>query len=417
MRVLKVISYILRFIKRIAKAILPCEVYEKLRSLFYRNIVSRNKEVQLGHHYSAKLPLGVNLFIHCLKNSAGVEGRLLQQALEAAGIPYHIIDLSNPQKSKSELKDKALYNVNLVACHAASETPMTMLLFGIDLKKHYNIGYWAWELAELPNAFQSNLIMFQEVWTLSSFCTNAIEKKSTVPVLTVPLYADSNRTVIKNGRDHFNIDKDVFLFMFAYDCTSYVSRKNPQAAVQAFMKAFSPEDRHVGLVLKLNYPENYKEHIEELQKILSPYSHIYCIDNYLTDDEMRTLIHISDTVISLHRAEGFGLLPLEAMALGTPVISTAWSGNMEYMNHMNTALVGYNMIPVNGEYVGSTPGDDLVWAEPDIEEAAAHMRRMVSDKDWRIKLIANGKHTANERFNITTISKIVHDRLEFLKLI
>ena len=411
-----VISYILHLIKRIFKAVLPRKFYEKLHNWFYKNIVSHNKEVQLSRHYSPKLPQGVNLFIHDLKNSAGVQARLLQLVLEAAGIPFHIIDLSNLQKSKSELKDKKLYNVNLIACHAASAKPMNVLLFGINLKKHYNIGYWCWELAELPDAFCLGLDMFQEIWTISGFCTNAIEKKVSVPTLTVPHYADPNRTVIKNGRDYFNIEKDVFLFMFAYDCKSYLSRKNPQAAVQAFLKAFSPEDRHVGLVLKLNYVENYKEHIEELQKVLSPYPHSYCIDKYLTDDEMRTLVHISDTVVSLHRAEGFGNLPLQAMALGTPVISTAWSGNMEYMNHMNTALVGYNMILVNGQYYGSTPGDGLVWADPDIDEAAAHMRRMVSDKSWREKLITNGKYTADKCYNITTVGKIIRNRLDFLKL-
>ncbi|MFH0976554.1 MAG: glycosyltransferase family 4 protein [Spirochaetota bacterium] len=414
---MKMILYILRLIKRIIKAILPREICEKLRNWFDRNFISRNKKVKLSRRCSTKLPRGVNLFAHCLENSAGVKARLLQQALEAAGIPYHIIDLSNPQISKSELKDKKLYNANIVSCHAASVTPMNILLFGIDLKNHYNIGFWAWELAQLPNTFCSGLNMFQEVWTISGFCTNAIEKKVSVPTLTVPLYAEPNRTVMENGRVHFNIEKDVFLFLFAYDCTSYVSRKNPQAAVQAFLKAFSPEDRHVGLVLKLNYPENYKGHIEELQKILSPYPHVYSIANYLTDYEMRTLVHISDAVVSLHRSEGFGLLPLEAMSLGTPVISTAWSGNMEYMNHMNTALVGYNMIPVNGQYCGSTPGDDLVWADPDIDEAAAHMRRLVSDKSWREKLIANGKYTADECYNVTTVGKIIRNRLEFLKLI
>lgn len=412
-----VVPYIRHFTKRIIKAVLPRKFYEKVYNWYYLNYVSRNKKVKLSYYKSTNLPRGVNLFIHCMNNSAGVLGHLLQLALEAEEIPYQIIDLSNPKKYISEMKDKGLFNINIVAGHAASGTPTTMHSFGIDFKKHYNISYWSWELAEVPDAFCSDLDMFQEIWTMSSFCTNTIEKKSTVPVLTVPLYANPNRTVMKNGREYFNIEKDVFLFMFAYDCSSYVSRKNPQAAVQAFLKAFSPEDRHVGLVLKLNFSENFKRHLEELLKILSPYPHIYYIDKYLTDDEMRTLIQISDTFITLHRSEGFGLLPLEAMSLGTPVISTEWSGNMEYMNHMNTALVGYNMIPVDGQYVGSTPGDGLVWADPDIDEAAAHMRRMVSDKSWREKLIANGKYTADKCYNVTTVSKIIRSRLGFLKLI
>lgn len=412
------IPYILRFPKRIVKTVLPRETYEKLRKWLIEKSTYRHKKLKVSRtcRCSPKLPKGVNLFAHFLESSAGVEARLLQQALEAAKIPYHLIDLSNPQKAKAGLKGKKIYNTNLITCHAASVAPMNIPQFGIDLNDHYNIGCWAWELAELPSEFCSGLDLFQEVWSISSFCKGAIEKKVSVPTMTLPLYADANRRVIKDGRDHFNIDKDVFLFMFAYDCKSYVSRKNPQAVVKAFVKAFSPDDRHVGLVLKLNYPENYREHIDELMETLSPYPHVYYIEKYLTDDEMRTLLQISDAFVTLHRSEGFGLLPLEAMSLGTPVISTGWSGNMEYMNHMNTALVGYNMIPVDGKFVGSTPGDGLVWADPDIDEAAAHMRRMVSDKSWREKLIANGKYTADKCFDVKTVGKIIRNRLDFLNL-
>jgi len=351
-----------------------------------------------------------------MENSAGVVGRLLQQALEVTGIPYQVIDLNNFQKYKKEDKNKKLFNINIVVCHVASDISITLLKFYIDMKRHYNIAYCAWELADLPDAFCSVLDNFQEAWTLSTFCTNSIGRKSKIPVLTVPLPVDNNRTILENGREYFRIDKDVYLFMFAYDCKSYVSRKNPNTVVQTFMKAFSPDDHHVGMMLKLIYSEEDKEHIKKLLEILSVYPHIYYIDRYLSDEEMRTLIHVSDTFVSLHRAEGYGLLPLEAMALGTSVISTAWSGNMEYMNYKNAALVDYKLIPVNGEYVGSTPGDGYVWADPDIDEAAAHMRRLVSDKAWRESLIKNGKHTA-DIFNTDATGKLIRNRLEFLKLI
>jgi glycosyltransferase involved in cell wall biosynthesis len=84
---------------------------------------------------------------------------------------------------------------------------------------------------------------------------------------------------------------------------------------------------------------------------------------------------------------------------------------------MNTALVGYKLISVNGKYVGSKPGDGLVWADPDIDEAAAHMRRFVWDNEWREKLIANGMRTANKCYTAKTISKIIRDRLDFLSLV
>jgi len=401
---------------RIVKTVLSQAAYDKLRHRYYNHFVQKKKSNELNEPYPEKLPQGVNLFAYCLASSAGSQSRLLRLALEAAKIPYNLFDLCDIEKHASEIKNKALYNVNLVTCHPASETPKAMESFGIDLKKHYNIGYWAWELAELPDIYCEKLDMFQEVWTLSGFCTGAIEKKSHVPVLTVPLYASPDRKTIDNGRDYFNIDREVFLFTVAYDCSSFISRKNPMAAVQAFQRAFSSEDKHVGLMLKLFYPAgaDYSEHIEGLKNTLAAYPHIYCIDKFLTDEEMRTLLAVSDAYVTLHRSEGLGLFPLESMALGTPVISTAWSGNMEYMNHMNTALVGYELIPVNGQYIGTTPDDDFVWADPDIDEASAHMQRLVSDKGWREGLIKNGRHTADECYNVNMMRKIIRKRLECL---
>jgi len=418
---LKLFRYVLRFIKRIAKTILPRKTYEKWDKLAYRKYLQLHMKVKsINLYFFRKLQRGVNLFVHCTENSAGTIGRLLQQTMETTGIPYQIIDLNNLIKYRKEQKNIKLYRTNIIHSHVSFDISITLLKFYINIKKHYNIAYCAWELADLPDAFCSLLDYFQEVWTPSTFCTNSIGRKSYIPVLTVPHTLDTNRTVIENGREYFKIDKDIFLFMFAYDCGSYVARKNPNAAVQAFMKAFSPDDRHVGMMLKLIYSkenkEQDKEHIKKLMETLSLYPHIYYIDRYLSDEEMRTLLNVSDTFVTLHRSEGFGLFPLEAMALGTPVISTAWSGNMEYMNYNNAALVDYKLIPVNGEYVGSIPGDGYVWADPDIDEAAAYMRRLVSDIAWRESLIKNGKHTAEE-FNTASTAKLIRKRLEFLKLI
>ena len=39
-----------------------------------------------------------------------------------------------------------------------------------------------------------------------------------------------------------------------------------------------------------------------------------------------------DCYVSLHRSEGLGLTMAEAMAVGKPVVATAWSGNLDFMS-------------------------------------------------------------------------------------
>lgn len=407
-------SRFLFLIKKIAKAILPSGLYEQLKAFYWKRKPLQIPQPEVSAAPTQAFPYGINLFIYKANNSAGMEGHLLQSALTAGNIPYQVFDLSDPERFCREQKGELPYGVNLIVLHAASGTPKRMQLFGIDLAKYYNIGYWAWELDEVPDAYCAGLEMFQEIWTLSNFCTKALEKKVTMPVLTVPNCANPDRDVLPNGREYFHLAPEPFLFMFAYDCNSFVARKNPQAVVKAFMRAFASEDTHVGLVLKLIYPENFKEHIDELLEMLSPYKNIYYIQKYLSDTEMRTLVQASDAFISLHRSEGLGLLPMEAMALGTPVISTAWSGNMEYMNHMNAALVDYTMVPVDGQYAGCVPGDGLMWAEADVDVAAQLMHRMVEDKPWREKLISRGRYTVDHDYDATTIGAMMRNRLGIL---
>ena len=408
-------------IRQFAKKILPQKLHEFLKQHFLFKPVKKRKVFQ----YDNNLTQGVNIIgIVRSGKSIGAQARLIAKALEAAGIPYCMIDLcdyfncsKNNLEFEHKISNQQIYNVNLIVLNADCIHRTLVMLNRNEMNKRYNIGYWAWELAEFPDIWIPGFNCLQEVWTFSKFCANSIAEKSPVPVLSIPLFADNSNANINNGRGYFNLPQDVFLFMVAYDCDSFAERKNPQAAVKAFMNAFPPEDQRVGLILKIFSPENYQSHINELLKKLSEYKNIYYFDKYLSDEEMKTLISASDTFISLHRAEGFGLIPLEAMALGTPVVSTAWSGNMEYMNNNNAALTGYTMVPVNGQYLGTTPGEDYVWAEPDIEEASGLMKRLVLDKEWREKLIKNGKDTATNNFNADIMGNRIRKRLKTLSLL
>ena len=85
----------------------------------------------------------------------------------------------------------------------------------------------------------------------------------------------------------------------------------------------------------------------------------------------------ADIVLSLHRAEGFGLVMAEAMLLGKPVILTDYSGTRDYATRETALLVGYRLVPVGAEEYPGAEGQ--VWADPDIDEAAAAMRKLVAD--------------------------------------
>jgi glycosyltransferase involved in cell wall biosynthesis len=82
---------------------------------------------------------------------------------------------------------------------------------------------------------------------------------------------------------------------------------------------------------------------------------------------------------------------MEAMWLEVPVIATRYSGNVDFMHDDNAALVGFELVPVV-DTEGYYP-PEAVWADPDLEEAAEWMRRLVGNRDLARRLAAAGRRT------------------------
>jgi glycosyltransferase involved in cell wall biosynthesis len=105
------------------------------------------------------------------------------------------------------------------------------------------------------------------------------------------------------------------------------------------------------------------------------------VQSSLTTDEMASLIASVDIVVSLHRAEGFGLIAAEAMWLGRAIVATGWSGVMDFLDSETAELVDYQLVSV-----ASTKQDIYsrgVWAEPLIADAAARLRHLIDDPQFR----------------------------------
>jgi len=85
-------------------------------------------------------------------------------------------------------------------------------------------------------------------------------------------------------------------------------------------------------------------------------------------------------LVSLHRAEGYGLPIAEAMSLGKAVVATAWSGNLDFMSDADSALVSCRLVDIVDPQGVYSSGQ---WAEPDADHAVAALRRLYDDTAWR----------------------------------
>ena len=248
----------------------------------------------------------------------------------------------------------------------------------------YKIGYWFWELERLPAHWIHLADSMQELWAASAFVRTAMVSAVSVPVYIVPPSVLPPRPSRHYARGEFGLDVDDFVFLFTFSYWSAVARKNPWAVVQAFRAAFPPSVGRVKLVIKTVNSDKFPPASAALHALAAGDPRIVFIDQVLSRDQISGLQHSCDCYVSLHRSEGFGLGMAECMALGKPVIATGYSANLDYMNESNSLLVDYALIAVNpGEYPDT---QDQVWADPNIDSAAQHMRRVFEDAALRQNL-------------------------------
>src|SRR5690606_30870655 len=200
----------------------------------------------------------------------------------------------------------------------------------------YNIGYWAWELPEFPDAWTPYCEYFDEIWCPSDFVREAIAMRSPVPVLTMPhaIAFDRPTESPRDLRAHFGLPQDRLLYLFLYDLNSYSPRKNASAVVEAFRRS-GLVSRNATLVLKTHSTVGNESDLLALREAVADLPGTIILDTTLSRADLYRLEAACDVFVSLHRSEGFGLAVAESMYLGKPVISTDWSATAEFVNETN----------------------------------------------------------------------------------
>jgi glycosyltransferase involved in cell wall biosynthesis len=256
----------------------------------------------------------------------------------------------------------------------------------------YNIGYWAWELRRAPSQWAYSVDFLDEVWVPSTFIAECFRELTGKPVVVMPECVSIGAFPILS-RQEFNLPDDVFVFLFSFDMSSFYHRKNPEAVIAAFLAGYTGKS-DVFLVLKVNNGHTNQKGVRQLRELSRNHQNVLIIDEIMSRDRYLALVKCCDCYVSLHRSEGFGRGPAEAMLLGLPTIVTGFSGNLEYADSSCASLVDYQEVEVQeGQYpfhAGNT------WAEINLDSATAAMRKIVDDFDYRKMLGRVGQRRIQE---------------------
>jgi len=275
----------------------------------------------------------------------------------------------------------------------------------IPFERRINVMLPAWELDLLPPSWTEVFEAMDVVLASSSFVADTIRRAlPDVPLMRVytAVYLPDD---IERNRARWGLGEDEIVFFSAFDVTSDMRRKNPWAGIKAFQAAF-PTSGHataetatsvrsgvpVRLLVKLSnagVDRSYDYLVDELRAMASADPRITLIDEQLSYRDVLSLYASSDVFVSLHRAEGLGLVLMEAMSLGKPVIATAYSGSMDFTTPENSALVDFELVPVEAlhhDYQDEQTGGGARWAEPSIASATDWMVRLAEDPGLRASL-------------------------------
>jgi glycosyltransferase involved in cell wall biosynthesis len=301
------------------------------------------------------------------------------------------------------------YEINVIET-ATDQVPAVFQALGDwRTERSYNILRTYWELPTAPQEWAPLLTRIDEIWAPNTFVADALRPIFEGPVTIIPpcVEVDDEPDL---DRSRFGMRDGVFYFLFSFDYFSFPARKNPIGVVRAFQAAFpNPHDR-VGLIIKST---GSQDSFPEIKAVIAAAAkldpRILVIDRTLTRSEIMSLIACSDSYVSLHRSEGFGLGMVETMAYGKPVIGTDFSGSTDFLSKATGYPIPCAIRPVRrGEYVYF---DGQVWAEPDVDAAALAMREVFAGTPQTQIRAAAGQAFVRQRYGRACVGQKVAERI------
>jgi Glycosyl transferases group 1 len=201
----------------------------------------------------------------------------------------------------------------------------------------YKIGYTPWESSSLPEGWLDGFNSVDEVWTTSQKCKEWYENAGVKRPVRV--YEHGVESIWQPKRRN---PKKKIRFLHIGEPAP---RKGGQLALEAFRAAFDNRD-DVHLTIKANGHNTTRAYVQQgfhrggPRNILGlphqVYQNVTLVEDTLPEDELVGLYHAHDVLVYPSWGEGFGLIPLQALATGMPTICTgAWAPYQRFLGNLS----------------------------------------------------------------------------------
>lgn len=235
----------------------------------------------------------------------------------------------------------------------------------LDMDARHNFLHcYGWEESRFPSdwvqAFNEHLdgmtVMSQHVAKL------LMDSGVRVPIAVTGLGVDHWERV--EVGDTLTIQAKTFRFLHVSSC---FPRKGIEELLRAYGLAFRASD-DVTLVIKTfaNPHNQIHQWLSAIRTTDANFPDVLVLESDYSDSQLKSLYAQCQSLVAPSKAEGFGLPLAEAMLSGLAVITTGWSGQLDFCTSETAWLVEFDFVQAKSHF----DLFDSVWAQPNVHHLA-----------------------------------------------
>lgn len=264
---------------------------------------------------------------------------------------------------------------------------------GFFFSHQFKINMTQWESTKVPDFWIHEAQKYNEWWTANKFGADAMIN-SGIPENKVYIYEHGVDKHVWTPYKRGENNKVRFLHV-----DSGSPRKRSDMAISAFKAAFGDNPNYELTLKYSHYPQTKADwsNYDVLSSQGEWDKNVRHIRENLSLEQLVQLFHFHDALVYPSEGEGFGLIPLQALATGMPVISTdLWCSYKQYFlgNEIYATLGKSHVVE---SY--SRPGDVVL---PNLDSLIDQMKRVAENIDFQSNIFYNQIDYVTEEYDWQT---------------
>jgi len=234
----------------------------------------------------------------------------------------------------------------------------------------------------LTSSTHSKKVFIESKFEVRNKDNNSLEKEIKLEKPIEVLFEGANTDVYKVTDTPCSLDiqiKEKFAYLFVGHWMQGdlgEDRKNVGLLVKAFYETFKNKTNKPALILKTSQVgssyldrEEILKKIKQIRKTVNSNNlpNVYLLHGEFTDEEMNEIYNHSKVkaMVNLTKGEGFGRPLLEFSLVKKPIITSGWSGHVDFLNSDFNCLLNGQLTPVHPSTQNQFLLPESKWFSPD----------------------------------------------------